>query len=101
MLDLRAWLREHGLSARELAGLLEVPLPTVEDWVYRGTVPKPGNLDTLNNFIAAACAHHWAIETPHGPLSDGVCQRCGEKREFLNSSEITPWPIQRLSRPKR
>ena len=92
MLDLKIWLREQGLSAKELAGYLEVPLGTVEDWVYEGAVPKTQNLDTLNNFIAAFCAHHWIIESSNGPMSEGVCQRCGEKREFSNSIDIVPWP---------
>jgi len=99
MVDLKTWLREQGLTARELAGLLEVPLPTVEDWVYRSAVPKPKNLDTLNNFIAAACAHHWVIDRPNGPVSEGVCQRCDEKREFTNSTEpISNWTMSH--RPK-
>ena len=89
MVDLRTWLREQGLSARELARLLGVGHSTVEDCVYKGAQPKPENLDTLNNFIAAACAHHWVIEVPNGPLSEGECQRCGEKREFTNSAEAT------------
>jgi len=93
MLDLKAWLREQGLSVGELAGLLGVPLPTVEDSVYKGAQPKPENLDSLNNFIAAACPHHWVIDRPNGPLSKGVCQRCGESREFSNSIDSVPWHI--------
>ena len=87
MLDLKCWLKEQSLSAKELSEMLQVPLPTVEDWVYKGAVPKPQNLDTLNNFIAAICAHHWVINRPNGPMSEGVCQRCGEIREFTNSTE--------------
>lgn len=30
------------------------------------------------------CRHHWVIETPHGPLSRGVCRLCGVVREFKN-----------------
>ena len=97
MLDLKTWLREQGLGARELARLLEVPPTTVEDWVYKGVVPKAQNLDALNNFIAAACAHHWVIERPDGPLSDGVCQQCGECREFSNSVDSPSWPINQRS----
>ena len=99
MLDLKIWLRAQGLSASELAGLLEVPLSTVEGWVYQRTQPKPENLDLINNFITAACAHHWVIDVPNGPLSEGECKRCGEKREFTNSAEPTAmWNI--ASRPK-
>lgn len=87
MFELKTWLKEQGLSARELAGLLEVSRKTVEDWVYEGAVPKERNLDALNNFIAAACSHHWVIEASNGPMSEGECQRCGESREFCNSPE--------------
>ena len=97
-MDLKTWLREQGLTARDLAGLLEVPLPTVEDWVYKGAVPKAQNLDTLKNFIAAACAHHWVIPPSNGPMSEGVCQRCGESREFSNSIDSVPWAISQRSR---
>jgi len=31
--SLKTWLWEQGLSARKLASLLEVPLPTLEYWV--------------------------------------------------------------------
>ena len=89
MMDLKSWLREQGLSARGLARLLEVPRTTVQDWVYRGTVPSAGNAERLTDFIASNCAHHWVIAAPNGPTSEGVCQRCGEKREFTNSAEST------------
>ena len=92
MLKLKVWLREQGLSVRELASDLDVPLPTVEDWVYRGTAPSQHNAEMLNDFISVTCMHHWVIDTPNGPLSEGVCQRCGEKREFKNSADVgTPW----------
>ena len=98
MVDLKTWLREQELSVRELATLLGVPHTTVEDWVYKGAVPKGQNLNTLNNFIAAVCAHHWVIERSNGPLSEGVCQRCGESRDFSNSVYIVPWPINQRNR---
>jgi len=31
------------------------------------------------------CIHHWKIEDANGPLSTGVCQLCGEVRDFHNS----------------
>ena len=99
MVDLKTWLREQGLSARELAGQLGVPLPTVEDWVYKGAVPSRGNAEILDRFISDNCAHHWLIARANGPLSEGVCQRCGESRDFSNSAEPTSmWTISH--RPK-
>ena len=33
------------------------------------------------------CVHHWKIETPNGGRwSAGSCIRCGESRQFRNSS---------------
>ena len=91
MLNLRFWISEQGLSVRELASNLDVALPTVEDWVYRGTAPSQLNAELLNNFISANCTHHWVIAVANGPLSEGVCRRCGEERGFTNSVEATPW----------
>ena len=78
MLNLRFWLRDQGLSVRELASNLDVPLPTVEDWAYRGAAPSEHNAELLHDFISATCAHHWVIEAANGPVSEGVCQRCGK-----------------------
>ena len=89
MVDLKTWLREQGLSVRELARELELPLATVEDWAYKGAAPSRGNAERLNEFIANKCAHHWVIDRANGPMSEGVCRRCGEKREFTNSAEPT------------
>ena len=88
-MDLKTWLREQGLSVKDLASVLEVPRTTVEDWVYKGAVPSRGNAEMLDNFIASNCAHHWVIDRANGPMSEGVCQRCGESREFANSAEPT------------
>jgi hypothetical protein len=90
-MDLKFWLTEQGLSVRELALQLEAPLKTVEDWVYRGAAPSAKNKERLVEFIGLACTHHWVIESANGPSSGGVCQRCGETREFKNSAEVIPW----------
>jgi hypothetical protein len=34
--------------------------------------------------LPTECIHHWIIDTPSGPLSNGVCKHCGEAREFRN-----------------
>jgi hypothetical protein len=33
---------------------------------------------------ADGCIHHWLIASPKGPRSDGVCQKCGDRRNFEN-----------------
>ena len=89
MNDLTSWLREQELTVRALALEVEVPLKTAQDWVYRGVAPSADNQDRLSDYIFSHCAHHWVIAAPNGPTSEGVCQRCGHQREFVNSVEIT------------
>ena len=93
--NLRTWLQDQELSVRQLAEGLDVPLKTAQDWVYGRYKPSPENQEKLDAFMA--CTHHWVIMSPAGPTSEGVCQTCGEKRDFTNSAEATSmWPI----RPK-
>ena len=99
-MNLRMWLSEQGLSVRELAVRLEVPPKTVEEWVYRGVAPSPENRERLIEFIKTECAHYWVIDRPNGPLSDGVCQRCGERREFTNSADTASMNWRTTQRPK-
>jgi len=36
--------------------------------------------------VASACPpHHWRIRPPRGPISEGVCKHCNERRDFRNS----------------
>ena len=92
MMDLKSWLRDQGLTVRELALELEVPLKTAQEWVYRDVVPSAENQDRLTDYVISHCAHYWVIDRPSGPLSEGVCQRCDEHREFSNSGELAnPW----------
>ncbi len=39
MLELKPWLSVQGLTVRDFALGLDVPLKTAQDWVYRGVVP--------------------------------------------------------------
>ncbi len=92
MIDLNIWLRQQGLSVRELAAGLELPLRTVEDWVYRGVQPSPANGVILEDFMRLTmCTHHWVIETANGPVSRGVCNLCHAVQEFENSPVLTKW----------
>ena len=41
---------------------------------------------------AADCTmHHWMIDEPNGPTSNGTCRICGAKREFKNSIQGSGW----------
>ncbi len=44
----------------------------------------------------ALCRHHWVIQPAEGPVSQGVCQACGEIREFKNYVESASWGDTRL-----
>ena len=90
MVDLKSWLGVQGLTVRDFAFGLDVPLKTAEDWVYRGVVPSTDNQAKLADYVLAHCAHYWVIAVPDGPSSEGICQRCGHVREFKNSVEYTP-----------
>jgi len=37
------------------------------------------------------CRHYWVIQAADGPISPGVCQNCGEAREFKNYVEASTW----------
>jgi hypothetical protein len=37
------------------------------------------------------CQHHWKIDSPRGAMSKGTCKRCGEIREFRNSTTDYVW----------
>ena len=88
MIDLNIWLRQQGLSVRELAAGLELPLRTVENWVYQGARPSAAHRVRLEDFM---CTHHWVIDAADGHLSSGVCKLCHAAREFENSLEAPIW----------
>ena len=87
MLDLKPWLGVQGLTVRDFALGLNVPLKTAQDWVYRGVVPSIENQSKLSEYVRTQCTHYWVIVVPNGPISEGTCQRCGRVREFQNSAE--------------
>ncbi len=45
----------------------------------------------------AVCRHHWVIQPADGPVSNGLCQVCGESREFKNYVESATWGDSRIS----
>ena len=40
--------------------------------------------EPVKGSLTAQCIHHWVIEPPTGPVSKGVCKKCGEEKEFDN-----------------
>lgn len=50
------------------------------------------------------CCHHWIIDVAIGPLSKGVCQRCGEEQLFRNQlqwAEIAPVRVMKGRRQEK
>ncbi|PKB78847.1 MAG: hypothetical protein BZY88_16330 [SAR202 cluster bacterium Io17-Chloro-G9] len=90
---LKSWVGEQGLTVRDFALELNVPLKTAQDWIYRGVAPSPQNRDKLTDYVFTHCAHHWVIAVPDGPVSEGVCQRCGNQKQFQNSLPDRPWRV--------
>lgn len=43
------------------------------------------------------CRHYWVIQPADGPVSQGICQSCGEIRDFKNYVEGASWGDSRLS----
>ena len=41
--------------------------------------------------VASDCVHHWVIDEPNGPTSNGTCKVCGAAREFKNSIQGSGW----------
>lgn len=37
------------------------------------------------------CVHHWLIEPPEGPISKGICKKCGAAKEFVNHIGFSNW----------
>ena len=54
--------------------------------VQQASRPVAGNEQQVET-----CQHHWIIEAPTGPVSNGACQICEEIREFKNYIEAAPW----------
>jgi hypothetical protein len=52
-------------------------------WVMRGKTPTIKEL-TGNRGTQRSCKHYWVIESPRGPISQGVCKFCGVRRRFDN-----------------
>ncbi len=46
---------------------------------------------TTTTIEQPSCKHHWVIASPRGALSGGRCKRCGEEREFRNSTTDYVW----------
>ena len=55
-----------------------------------GVVEKP-IIGIVKKEETQTCVHHWIIESPDGPVSKGLCQKCGEEKEFQNYFPYSKW----------
>ena len=66
-----------------------------------GNAAKP-QIGLLTEDAAAACAHHWlvdsALETPRGRPYRAVCKKCGGVRTFPRSPREIPYGKRDLAR---
>lgn len=65
----------NGSKLTSLGEVNDKPVRKVEK-----TFPVPGSGLQENG----QCAHLWTIESPNGPVSNGICRICGLTREFAN-----------------
>jgi len=47
-------------------------------------VAPSSNASLTKDSPTVQCIHHWLIEPPTGPVSKGVCKKCGEDGWFHN-----------------
>jgi hypothetical protein len=50
---------------------------------------------------SASCRHHWLIQAPNGATSQGICKRCGARRDFPNAAADALWEREGLGRWSR
>jgi len=67
--------------------------PSQSDVPEQSVDPEQSNVAEVD-----VCCHHWSIQPATGPVSPGVCQVCGEIREFKNYVEAATWGDSRLSK---
>jgi hypothetical protein len=62
------------------------------------TTIAPATTEENNDEPAVStCCHHWVIQPADGPVSIGLCQVCGETREFKNYVESATWGDSRIT----
>ena len=38
--------------------------------------------------IETQCIHHWILEPPNGPVTEGICKKCDRIKKFDNSENL-------------
>ena len=52
-----------------------------------------------DRYEGSVCCHHWIIDEPSGPISEGVCRRCSAVKKFKNFVEQTSWADEPMAPP--
>ena len=63
----------------------------------RTTIAPEATGENNANRAVSTCRHHWVIQPADGPVSNGLCQVCGETREFKNYVESATWGDSRIT----
>ena len=53
--------------------------------------PSMSPLEPTLGGDAGSCCHQWLISKAAGPTSEGICQLCGETKDFKNSITANHW----------
>lgn len=63
----------------------------------RTTITPETTEENNDEEVVSTCRHHWVIQPADGPVSNGLCQVCGEIREFKNYVESATWGDSRIT----
>ena len=63
----------------------------------RTTIAPETTEENNDEPAVSTCRHHWVIQPADGPVSNGLCQVCGETREFKNYVESATWGDSRIT----
>jgi transcriptional regulator with XRE-family HTH domain len=68
-MQLRAYAREHRLTAVQLAKMLDYPTATVRKWLQRERIPRPEALRKIEEATGGQVAPADFFESPSPPLA--------------------------------
>ncbi len=56
-------------------------------WMERITAGMGFEQYGFEGMDSMTCTHFWRLDSPNGPISHGVCKKCGAVRDFTNSPD--------------
>ena len=49
--------------------------------------------------VVQECVHHWMLPSPGGQMTTGICKRCGEEKQFVETV-VSGWGPRRGAKKK-